>query len=473
MQESFYWHDYETSGTDFVYDRPVQFAGIRTNYQLEQIGEPLVVYCKPPQDCLPNPESTLITGITPQDALEKGLAEYEFAQRIHKVFSEPGTCRVGYNNIGFDDHITRYLFHRNFYAPYDCEWQDGNSRWDILNMMRACGAFRPEGIAWYFGNSGQPGYSLERLASVNGVKHDQAHDALSDVHATLGLARLVKTHQPQLFEYALNLRNVKLLRKNVALDAAKPLLHVAFHYTNAQYCVGMVLPLMDHPTQRNQTIFYDLSVPPEKLLNSDADTLASIINQRSESHKYGLLTIALNQSPFLVSTNILNDAIIERIQLPFSKYMERAAQITGELEACRTCLNTAYKQNQSDNTSSPDADHLYGNGLASDADTRLFPQIRSETPEALAQKKFDFANPNYAELLFRYRGRNFPTTLNDSEQQLWQDFCHKRLHDTQGDGLDVQSYLEHINQLRVDPQTQRDKLPLLDAMEQWLDVLKN
>ena len=90
----------------------------------------------------------MITGITPQTALEKGLPETQFIELIHRQLSQPNTCGVGYNSIRFDDEVSRYCLYRNFYDPYQREWQYGNSRWDILDMLRLTRALRPHGIQW-------------------------------------------------------------------------------------------------------------------------------------------------------------------------------------------------------------------------------------------------------------------------------------------------------------------------------------
>jgi exodeoxyribonuclease-1 len=133
---SFYWHDYETFGANPSIDRPSQFAGIRTDSELNIIAEPLEVFCQPAPDFLPQPMACLITGITPQHALANGVNEAEFMAIVHKELAAPGTCGVGYNSIRFDDEVTRYGLYRNFYEPYGREWQNGNSRWDLIDVVR-------------------------------------------------------------------------------------------------------------------------------------------------------------------------------------------------------------------------------------------------------------------------------------------------------------------------------------------------
>ena len=189
QQATFFWFDYETWGVNPAKDRPCQFAGVRTDMDFNIIGKPLVIYCQPPADYLPSPEAALITRITPQKALKDGLTEPEFIERIHNELSTPNTTSLGYNSIRFDDEVTRYTLYRNFFDPYAWSWQNGNSRWDLLDVMRTCYALRPEGIEWPVNEEGVPSFKLEKLSVANGIEHENAHDAMADVIATIELAK--------------------------------------------------------------------------------------------------------------------------------------------------------------------------------------------------------------------------------------------------------------------------------------------
>src|SRR5437764_14884446 len=119
---TFLWHDYETFGAVPRRDRPAQFAAIRTDAELNEIGEPIMHYCRPAPDYLPDPQSCLITGITPQRCQQLGIAEHQFAAMIAEALGAPGTIGVGYNTIRFDYEFTRFLFWRNLLDPYAREW---------------------------------------------------------------------------------------------------------------------------------------------------------------------------------------------------------------------------------------------------------------------------------------------------------------------------------------------------------------
>ncbi|MEQ9568390.1 MAG: exodeoxyribonuclease I, partial [Pseudomonadales bacterium] len=251
MSGTIYWHDYETFGANPSVDRPSQFAGIRTNTDLEIVGDPLMIYCKPVADMLPSVDACLITGITPQLADDKGLPEPEFIRRIHSEFIRPQTCGAGYNSLRFDDEVTRYTLYRNFYDPYAREWQNGNSRWDIIDMVRLAYALRPESLVWPERETGVPSFKLELLSEANKLEHESAHDALSDVLATIGLARLIKEREPGLFDYCWNARKKTEVSKKIDLRAHKPLVHVSSKIPASQGCTTIVMPLVMHPANKN------------------------------------------------------------------------------------------------------------------------------------------------------------------------------------------------------------------------------
>lgn len=272
-QPGFLFHDYETFGTSPSLDRPAQFAAIRTDAELNVIGEPEVFYCKPADDYLPQPQAVMITGITPQEALAKGDNEAAFARRIHDLFTVPQTCIVGYNNVRFDDEVTRNIFYRNFYDPYAWSWQHDNSRWDLLDVMRACYALRPEGITWPENDEGLPSFRLEHLTVANGIEHQNAHDAMADVYATIAMAKLVKTRQPRLFDYLYSHRNKRKLATLIDVPQMKPLVHVSGMFGAARGNTSLVAPLAWHPENRNAVIMVDLAGDMAPLLELDADAL--------------------------------------------------------------------------------------------------------------------------------------------------------------------------------------------------------
>ena len=323
MGTTFYWHDYETFGVDPSKDRPSQFAGLRTDENLNPIGEPLVIYCQPQKDILPAPMACLVTGITPQHAMEQGLPEPEFMAQIYAQLAMPGTCGVGYNSVRFDDEVTRYSLYRNFYDPYEREWKNGNSRWDIIDMLRLCRALRPEGINWPDHEPGRPSFKLEDLTRANGIAHEAAHDALSDVTATIAMARLVKEKQPRLFDYVVNHRSKKAIAEMLNTQQRKPFFHISGMLPREHLYGAIMMPLAPHPTNSNGVICIDLSVDPEPLISLDAEEIRRRVFSPAEELEDKNLRIPLkvvhtNKVPVVTTHKLVDEAAAQRLAIDVS-----------------------------------------------------------------------------------------------------------------------------------------------------------
>ncbi|GGY63156.1 exodeoxyribonuclease I [Cellvibrio zantedeschiae] len=435
-QNTLYWHDYETWGEVPAQDKPSQFAGIRTDENLNIIGEPLMIYCQPSPDSLPKPEACLITGLTPQVALAKGLPEHQFAAQIHAELSRPGTCGVGYNTIRFDDEVTRYMLYRNFYDPYEREWRNGNSRWDIIDVVRMTRALRPEGIKWPNYEDGRPCFKLEMLTAANHLNHEAAHDALSDVYATIAMAKLIKSRQPKLFDYAYRLRDKRFVNSMIDIAGHKPLLHISSRFPAENGNAALVLPLAIHPTNKNSVIAYNLAFNPRDLLNLPADELRQRLFTRTEDLPQGVERIALkeihlNKSPMVLPPSMLDEATALRLGIDRVVLEQHWQQLRNlslhERELLQEKLYELYSEIGYIERTDPE--QMLYDGFFDDADKKLMLQVRRSTPEQLATRHFDFKDARLPVLLFRYRARNFPHTLNPAEQQAWREFCHSRYRD--------------------------------------------
>jgi len=473
--QTFYWHDYETWGADPSRDRASQFAGVRTDADLNIVGEPLVIYNRPTPDMVPQPEACLVTGITPQEALEKGLPERDFIRAIHTELSQPGTCGVGYNSIRFDDEVTRYTLYRNFFDVYAREWQNGNSRWDLIDVVRLCCALRPEGIEWPVGENGAVSFKLELLTAANGLSHEAAHDALSDVHATIDLARLIKREKPKLFDYALGLRKKQHVAQLLDMNRQKPVLHISSRYPASRYCAALVMPLAMHPVNKNSVIAVDLMADPQPLIELSAVEVAKRVFARTEDLAEGveripLKEIHLNRSPMLATLNLLDESAQARLQIDMAR-CERHWQQLSECSGLKLKLDDIYNQRQFEPETDPDR-MLYSGGFFGNDDRRLMTEVLECDGRKLAERSFPFTDKRLDELLFRYRGRNFPDSLSPEEQGLWQEFCHQRVHQDDGGGsITAAACLTKIEQLRADSQLNADKLAVLDALERHVRTL--
>ena len=475
MPHTFLWHDYETFGAVPRRDRPSQFAAIRTDAQLNEIGVPLMIYCKPAPDYLPSPEACLITGITPQLCLERGIAEHAFAAEIERAFAQPGTVGVGYNTIRFDDEVTRFLFWRNLIDPYAREWQNDCGRWDLLDVVRLTWALRPDGIEWPKKEDGKPSFKLGDLARANGLLHEAAHDALSDVRATIALARLIREKQPKLFEFAFSLHKKDRVARELGLpstrDTAKPFLHVSGMFPTERGCLAIMWPLASHPTNKNELIAWDLASDPSELRDLDVETLRLRLFTRTADLPEGVVRlpvkgIHLNKSPMVVGNlRTLAPAMAERWGTDLET-AARHAEIARRLPDMSAIWPQVYARPKE---TPPDVDEdLYG-GFVSEADRRRLLRVRGLLPAELARERIGFDDVRLDEIVFRYRARNWPETLTVEEVERWEAHRAARLLEGEGGARSVDMLFTEIDALSESADERGEEL--LGALYEYAEAI--
>lgn len=451
---TFLWHDYETFGINTRRDRPAQFAAIRTDAELNEIGEPLMIYCRPANDYLPDAESCLITGITPQLCLERGLPEHAFAAQIEAQLAQPGTIGVGYNTIRFDDEVTRFMFWRNLIDPYAREWQNDCGRWDLLDVVRMAYALRPQGIQWPLKADGRPSFKLTDLTAANGLAHEAAHDALSDVRATIALARLVRTAQPKLFDFCLGLHKKDRVLAELGLpattQAAQPFLHVSGMFPPERGCLAVMWPLATHPTNKNEILAWDLSQDPGELPTLDAATLRQRLFTKSADLPEGvqrlpIKSVHVNKSPMVVrNLKTLTPEMAAKWGVDLDaalRHAEKAAALP-DMSAIWPEVFLRAPEPQ------PDVDEdLYG-GFVGNADRRRLNQLRDMSPAELAHARIGFDDERLEEIVFRYRARNFPETLSPEEAERWEAHRAARLLEGEGGARNVDALFAQIDTLQ-------------------------
>ena len=448
---SIFWYDYETTGINPRCDRPLQVAGIRTDFDLNEIDEPVNLFCQPSEDILPHPAACAITGITPGQLAEQGLREADFMTRVHAQLAAPGTCGAGYNTLRFDDEMTRYSLYRNFFDPYAREWQGGNSRWDLIDVVRAAYALRPDGIVWPTDEEGRVTLKLERLTAANGIDHGSAHEALSDVRATIALARLIREKQPKLYDWLFQLRGKQKVMDQIRL--LQPMVHISGRFSAARSYVGVVLPLAWHPRNKNALIVCDLHLDPQGLLDLDADALRQRLYTRRDDLADGELPVPLklihiNKCPVVAPLSVLRPDDQQRLGLDMELYQERALRLSDAQQVWRDKVLAIYAGE--DFTQSQDPEQQLYDGFIGDRDRRLCEQVRAADPVQLSQEQWPFDDERLPELLFRYRARNFPDTLNFEEQERWRIFCQQRLSDPEwGAPNTLQTFMEAAAQLAM------------------------
>ena len=467
---SFYWLDYETVGANPATDWPAQFAGIRTDTDFNEIGTPLNIYCKLPADHLPHPEAALVTGLDPYTVNERGLIEPEFIRKIHHELSQANTCAVGYNSIRFDDEVTRHSLYRNFYDPYAREWQNGNSRWDIIDLVRLTAVLRPDGIQWPLREDGHKSFRLEELTQANGLEHGDAHDALSDVRATIALAKLIKQKQPNLYNYVFKNRGKAAAAAHLNLLNKKAVVHISGMFGADKGCLGVVMPLAEHPDFSGKIIVYDLLTDPEPLVSLSADEIKSILftpiaNLPPGTARIPLKVIHLNKCPVIAPLGVLKPDNCEKLNINLKDIEQRQNYLFHQPGLDKKVQQVFNKSEQTANTEKDPDLMLYSEGFFSRMDRDSMNRLIRTPADQITSSGFSFQDPRLDEMLFRYRGRHYPQTLSPEERAEWRKFCQTKLAQTDSRHLNFSSFMKALNiaKLKTDTTPKKDLLEKLES----------
>ena len=422
MPNTFYWYDLETSGTEPRWDRIVQFAGLRTDSELNELGEAYCTYVSLPDDVLPNPEAALVTGITPQLVREEGAQEWHVLRRVNELFSEPNTCVAGYNNLRFDDEFVRYGLYRNLMDPYAREWRNGNSRWDIIDLVRAAGALRPDGIVWPVDEDGLPVYRLEALAAANGLDHGNAHDALSDARATVALARLVKERQPKLFAYHFAGRSKRRVRGLLEPYGARLCIHVSGMYPRQRKGLAPVVSICRHPENSNSVIVADLAEDVEVLVDWPEERIREALFTPDAPVRPPLKEIRINKCPFVAVAEVVTAADAERLQFDRALAKRRMRRLKGPGIAQK--IHRVYARGAME--SQPDVDAALYEGFLRDEDKARCESFNVE----LARGRWadlDYRDKRLKTLAARLKARGFDALQGPVEREEWRSWVRCKL----------------------------------------------
>ena len=463
------WYDLETFGTNPQWDRIAQFAAIRTDGDFREVEPPVTAYCRLTPDYVPHPDACLVTGITPSEVNESGVTERELAALVHDQMIRPGTCTVGFNNLRFDDEFIRALFYRNFYDPYRREYADGNSRWDIIDLVRMCHDLRPDGIEWAGDAEGKPVFTLTSLTSANHLEHSHAHDALSDVRGTIALARLVHEKQPKLFRYYFSLRKKDEVRRMLNLREMKPIVHSSGMFTTEHGCTSIVLPLSVAPDNPNLVITCDLRQDPTEWLDLDVEEIRHRVftpqEELGNKPRVWLKGIQINRSPAIAPLNTLEADRAAALGIDVERCIVNAEKIRSRHDIAQR-IRAVYSGPS--RAAPTDVDlQIYSGDFFPDEDRVNFDAIRSADPEALLSNPPHLYDTRGPEMLWRYVARNYPEVLDGDQQTRWRSFCASRLLTPEpSSAIDIGTLMRDLrNRISRTDTPARDKLILKDLLD--------
>ncbi len=486
---TFYWFDFETFGLDPKRDRPAQFAGLRTDENLNQLGKPDVLYCQLSEDYLPNPEACLVTGITPMTCMEQGVTEAEFAKKIYDLLSEPMTISIGYNNFKFDDEVVRHMFWRNLLEPYKREWDQGCARMDLYRVVQAVFAFKPDVFIWPRNDKGELVIKLEEMTKANNLVHENPHDAASDAISTMLLAKQIKEKEPRFWDYAVSLTNKKLIKS--LLGEFKPLLYASRRFGEEQNFMAAILPLGINPHKPNQCFCWNLAYDPQVLQNltlfplcrnpeSDRDHPESLcwdiesdkvvsldwdgIVARIPGAKdkgLPLIDLKLNDQPFLVKYNrklcrvpgLTPEQVQERAKTIFDRDFSIMSNVFDKIKAVGEEIYP--ESDEADLETS-----LYSTGFLDNRDRCQLERLRNMDPDKLAENyaRPQFINEELTDMIARYVARNYPGYLTAEAESAWEQYKIDHLINGRNQARTFNQFFEEVNKKLEECPQEKDLL---------------
>lgn len=465
MESSFYFYDLETSGFNPRSSRIMQFAGMRTDLNLQSLNNEINELIQLPKDVLPDPGAILLTKITPQVTLENGYTEAEFLKQFNEQALKPNTILVGYNNVRFDDEFIRFLNYRNFYDAYEWQWKDGRSRWDLLDLVRMTRALRPEGINWPV-IDGKPNNQLENLSVANNLQHDSAHDAMSDVVATIAVAKLIKDKQPKLFNFLLNLRHKREVKKLV--ESSSPFVYTSSHFPSDILHTTVVLTLTI--SANDSSLVYDLRHDPTKYLEMSVEELIEAWRYKKDSDEPRLpvKTIKYNRVPAIAPLSVINnEATKERLNLNFEEINKNKAILEAKIKDFAIKMLKVVEQmdktREEERKTKPakTVDEKLYDGFIDRQDVPLMQRVRKDGSN-IETNAFNFKDKRLKELLPLYKARNFPKSLTGGERSIWEEHIKNKL--TGGVNSELASFYENIKEYRTTNTSKQDQY-ILEELE--------
>jgi exodeoxyribonuclease-1 len=428
MAASFFFYDLETSGIDSKRDRIMQFAGQRTDMDLNPIGDAINILVTLTNEVLPEPAAILVTRITPQKTHEEGYNEADFLKMFYEQVLTPDTIIIGYNNIKFDDEFMRCTLFRNMFDPYEWQLQQNRSRWDFLDVVRLTRALRPDGIQWPFDENGVPSNRLEKLSAANGLEHDHAHDALSDVYALIGVAKLIKDKQPKLYDYLLKNRQKHIVDEFVA-QSEQPFIYTSYTYPK-EYLHTTVVQRIAPGEYKGAYFVYDLRHDPTPWVAMSETELRAHCQipkeERPDDHSFlPVRELKCNQCPAIAPYDVLRaDAEAQkRIGIDLEAVKRHAAVLKAHPDFGKRAGAALKRSFEVDED--PEC-QLY-DGFIPDIDKAKMAVVRAAGANELRGFDPGFSDKRLHQMLVRYKARNYPSSLTDDERAEWESYRTERL----------------------------------------------
>ncbi len=313
----FVFYDTETTGTDTTFDQILQFAAILTDEDLNELDR-FEIRCRLLPHVIPAPGALLATRITPAILTDPGLPSHYQAMRhvADKLNAWSPAIFIGYNTLGFDEPLLRQAFYQTLQPVYLTNTH-GNKRGDVLRLAQATAVLAPNAMAVPLNDKGKPTLKLDILAPANGFAHENAHDALADVEATIFMACHIRDRAPAVWASLIPMIDKADVTRRVLSGAPQCLVEYHMGRSSVRAVAGCGQST-DNPTMLG---VFDLSRDPEPVLAMDVESLVAAMQGPDRA----IRIVTSNKMPAVVDLDLVPD-----LGVPPDVIARRARQIAAD-----------------------------------------------------------------------------------------------------------------------------------------------
>ena len=465
------FYDFETTGVDVDFDQIIQVGAILINEKFEE-QDRIDLRCRLNPGVVPSAAALLVNKTPILSLLEEKLSHYQMIEKLRNKFQEwSPAVFIGWNNIHFDEVMLRQALCKNLRELYITNTK-GNRRSDALLIARAAEAFSPNSIKIPKNDKGKPTFKLDLIAPENGIKDFEAHTAIGDVQATIGMARLLKKNAPFVWEKARISREPdkiqEIFEEEIFYCAIFPWWREVFAVTHA----GV------NENNEKEIALFDLRYDPEEFFKYSLDDIYEELLKKDLPKKNAKIkTIKINHFPIFMEGKHANGQE-EYAKIGIDVLEKRAEKIRQNKNFQKKVGKALTKRDKKKRKGYP---RVYPEQLLYDK----FPS----NPDKICMSKFHnadwddklaFASNMEDEKLARYGKRiifyESPDSLSDKdrsevEKDIWKYTIETRwVSRCRGDDI-KQEFYKVAN--KADDDGDQDALEKLEALELlWEDIAK-
>ena len=403
-----------------MFDQVLQFAAILTNDQLEEVDR-FEIRCRCLPWIVPAPMALKVTGVTPDMLDDQNFPSfYDMMSAIRKKLESWGPAiYAGYNSMRFDEPLMQRAFWQALHPPY-LTVTNNNARMDILPLVQAASHLY-EGVFNYPTTPrGRTGFKLDQLAPLNGFAHENAHDALADVEATIFIARILAEKCSELWRS--NVASARKFDMASRLVPNEPFLFVEYFISGPSVWWGQRVD--QHGASTSAASCLRLDANWNVIFTLDDEALA---NRLTASPK-PLRDIALNKAPIVLDQSTAHSIGFA----PEADILSQSEFLASNEEACAKLLQSAAALKEP----WPEAEHLEQRifeGFPSREDSARMDEFHRADWPGKAGLIRSFEDERLQQLAQRIVYASAPEALSEADRTRMAAAIAGRLHDDHAD----------------------------------------